>query len=62
MRKCCGKVPKVNEYHKTSADERSMDVYWISCPNCRKRTSYGYETPKEAWKAWDEGIVGKPKA
>lgn len=59
MRKCCGKDPKVLHFHNNSADGRSMDFYWCECPNCKKRTSYGYDTPKEAEKAWNDGIVGR---
>ena len=28
---------------------------------CRKRSSYGYHSEKEAIKSWDEGYIGQPQ-
>lgn len=61
MKKCCGKIPKLNEFHKTSADGRSIDFYWYECSNCGRRNSYSYDTPGEAEDAWNENLVSKPQ-
>lgn len=61
MRKCCGKSPSLHEFHKTAADGRPMDIYWYECENCKRRNAYGYDSPREAEEAWNDGLIGKVK-
>lgn len=61
MKRCCGKLPMLKEHHKTDDSGAEMDFYWCECPNCHRRTSYSYGTPREVWEAWDKGLVTKPR-
>lgn len=55
MNKCCGKGPTLRKYRNVNTGY----IYWYECPNCGRRNSYGYSTPKEAERAWNNGLTTK---